>query len=64
MSKVNPQAEWEPFYPVPNDENHIKFKKYKNEADKMKNVKFVERLAEYRYYNMNQVVERVLIAEG
>ena len=60
MSTVNPPAEEEPCYPIPNDENHIKFKKYKNEEDKLKNVKFICRLAEYKYYNMDQVVGNVL----
>ena len=56
-----PTFKGDPYYPIPNDENHIKFKKYKNEADKLKNVKFVGRLAEYKYYNMDQIVERTFL---
>ena len=38
--------------------------KYKNEADKLKDVIFIGRLAEYRYYNMDEVVERALQASA
>jgi len=61
VSTEYPTMIGDPYYPIPNDENHIKFKKYKNEADKLKNVKFIGRLAEYKYYNMDQVVERIFL---
>jgi len=50
----------DPYYPIPNDENHCMFEKYKNEADKLEKVKFIGRLAEYKYYNMDQVILKVL----
>lgn len=46
----------EPFYPVPTEENRKKYKDYKSESEKLKNVIFCGRLAEYQYYNMDQVV--------
>ena len=57
-----PTAEGDPYYPIPRDENEALFKKYKSLADCEKNVTFVGRLAEYRYYNMDQVVGAALNA--
>ncbi|WP_422393199.1 UDP-galactopyranose mutase [Neomoorella humiferrea] len=34
------------------------YSRYENEARKLKGVYFVGRLAEYRYYNMNEAVAR------
>lgn len=45
----------EPYYPIPKAENNELFAKYKAEADKLKNVYFVGRLADYKYYNMDQI---------
>jgi len=60
ISKEYPQMKGESFYPIPNNENDLLFEKYYGETKKMKDVIFVGRLAEYKYYNMDQVVERVL----
>lgn len=57
-----PTAEGDPYYPIPRDENEILFKKYKVLADQEERVTFVGRLAEYRYYNMDQVVGAALNA--
>lgn len=46
----------EPFYPVNDTENNAKYNLYKNLADKEKNIIFGGRLAEYKYYNMDQVI--------
>lgn len=50
----------EPYYPIPNDENHKLYKSYKKLAEQEKNTIFLGRLAEYKYYNMDQIVESVL----
>jgi UDP-galactopyranose mutase len=50
----------EPMYPVNDDENNKKYLKYKNLSLKEKNVYFGGRLAEYRYYDMHQVIESAL----
>ncbi len=50
----------EPYYPIPNDENAALYKLYANEANKLKTVNFVGRLATYRYYNMDQVIAQAL----
>lgn len=55
-----PQSEGDPYYPVPRPENRELFQKYKDEADKLQTVTFVGRLAQYQYYNMDQVVAAAL----
>jgi UDP-galactopyranose mutase len=57
-----PQAEGDPYYPVPRPENEAIFKRYEALAQKERNVTFVGRLAQYRYYNMDQVVGAALAA--
>jgi len=49
-----------PCYPIPKKENFKLYERYKGETDKLENVIFIGRLAEYRYYNMDEVVGRVL----
>ena len=48
--------ETEPYYPVNDEENNSKYQQYKSEADKLKNIYFGGRLAEYKYYDMHQVI--------
>lgn len=55
-----PQAEGDPYYPVPRPENAEIYNKYKKLADETPNVHFVGRLATYKYYNMDQVVAQAL----
>jgi UDP-galactopyranose mutase len=50
----------EPYYPVNDAENTEKYLKYKNLADHEKSVIFGGRLAEYKYYDMHQVIESAL----
>jgi UDP-galactopyranose mutase len=50
----------EPFYPVNDAVNNEKYTKYKLRADKEKRVFFGGRLAEYKYYDMHQVIESAL----
>jgi len=57
-----PQAEGDPYYPVPRAENEALFKRYEELAKQEPNVTFVGRLAQYRYYNMDQVVGAALAA--
>jgi len=58
--KEYPISRGEPFYPVPRKQNERLYKKYAREADKLKNTYFVGRLAQYKYYNMDQVVREAL----
>ncbi len=55
-----PQAEGDPYYPVPRPENEDLYQRYKQLAAREANVFFVGRLAQYRYYNMDQVVAAAL----
>lgn len=55
-----PCADGEPFYPVPRPENEALYQRYKALAAAETRVSFVGRLAEYRYYNMDQVVGAAL----
>jgi len=55
-----PTADGDPYYPVPRPENADLYRKYKELADATPNVRFVGRLATYRYYNMDQVVAQAL----
>lgn len=57
-----PTAVGDPYYPIPRDENEKLFKQYQGLANAEENVTFVGRLAEYRYYNMDQVVGAALNA--
>lgn len=59
-----PQAEGDPYYPVPRAENEALFKQYAELAEKEAGVTFIGRLAQYRYYNMDQVVAAALKAAG
>jgi UDP-galactopyranose mutase len=55
-----PQAEGDPYYPVPRKENAEVYAKYKQLADATPDVHFVGRLATYKYYNMDQIVAQAL----
>ena len=57
-------SEWkpgdEPYYPVNDEKNGALYKKYKELADKEKNIIFGGRLGEYKYYDMDAVIASVL----
>lgn len=57
-----PQDDGDPYYPVPRAENEALYKRYEKLAEKESSVTFVGRLAQYRYYNMDQVVGAALAA--
>lgn len=54
----------EPYYPIPRKENQDLYQKYAQLAESQRNVFFVGRLAQYRYYNMDQVVAAALKTSG
>lgn len=53
-------GETEPYYPVNDLDNNSKYEKYKLESEKLDKVYFGGRLAEYKYYDMHQVIESAL----
>ena len=55
-----PCADGEPYYPFPTKDCKARFALYEEDMKKEKNVVFLGRLAEYRYYNMDAVVRRAL----
>lgn len=59
-----PKAAGEPYYPIPRPENEALYKRYRALANAEAGVKFVGRLAQYRYYNMDQVVGAALKTAG
>lgn len=50
----------EPYYPVPNEKNLSLYEKYKVHANLEKNVYFIGRLANYKYFNMDQAIKNSL----
>ena len=60
-------TEWkpgiEPYYPVNDERNSLLYNRYKALAEREPNVIFGGRLAEYRYYDMAPIVEKVLQME-
>ena len=60
-------TEWqdgmEPFYPVNDERNTQLYEQYKQLADHETNVIFGGRLAEYKYYDMAPIIEKVLELE-
>lgn len=54
------QAGMEPFYPVNDEKNNALYLKYKALSDKEPNIIFGGRLAEYKYYDMAPIIEKVL----
>ena len=57
-------SEWkvgdEPYYPVNDEKNDGLYKKYKELADREKKVIFGGRLGEYKYYDMDAVIDSAL----
>ena len=60
IMKEFPKAEGEPYYPFPTPDCRAQYELYRKEMEAEKNVYFLGRLAEYRYYNMDAVVRRAL----
>ncbi|MDH4394269.1 MAG: UDP-galactopyranose mutase [Limnobacter sp.] len=55
-----PTDQGDPYYPVPRPENEARFKRYAALAEQEVDVTFVGRLAQYRYFNMDQCVGAAL----
>ena len=61
-------SEWkvgdEPYYPVNDEKNRSLYEKYRALAEKEAHVTFGGRLGEYKYYDMDAVIERALDFAG
>tara|TARA_Y100000310_G_scaffold316318_1_gene367875 strand:- start:10752 stop:11855 length:1104 start_codon:yes stop_codon:yes gene_type:complete len=58
--KEFPSQQGDPFYPILNNKNQELYLKYKQEADKLDNIYFIGRLAQYKYLDMDQVINGAL----
>ncbi len=61
VSREYPSASGDPYYPIPCAESRALYARYARLAALQPNVTFAGRLAEYRYYNMDQVVASALM---
>ena len=59
-----PQAAGDPYYPIPRKENAEIYRRYEALAKAQTHVRFVGRLATYKYYNMDQIVAQSLAEYG
>lgn len=50
----------EPYYPINDDKNNALYQKYQQLAQKLPDVLFAGRLGEYRYYDMDKVIQSAL----
>jgi UDP-galactopyranose mutase len=55
-----PMSKGDPYYPINDDENNEKYKQYKNLMDQETKYIFGGRLADYKYYDMHQVIGSAL----
>jgi UDP-galactopyranose mutase len=55
-----PCDDGEPYYPVPNEKNRQLYEKYRQLATMEKNVYFIGRLANYKYFNMDAAIRNSL----
>ena len=57
-------SEWkegdEPYYPVNDEKNNKLYEKYRELAEKEEDIIFGGRLGEYKYYDMDKVIEKAL----
>lgn len=63
ISKEYSCSDGEPYYPVLNDRNLNLYEKYKKLAEELrekKNIHFIGRLANYKYFNMDQAIKNAL----
>jgi UDP-galactopyranose mutase len=49
-----------PYYPIPKEENTKLYEKYRKFASEFSNLSLIGRLAEYRYYDMHDIIVRSL----
>ena len=55
-----PGTKEEPYYPVLTEQSQMQAAAYKKRADAIKDFYYCGRLADFKYYNMDQALERAL----
>ena len=58
--KYDPKGSIDPYYPIPTVETAALYKQYEEQAAQFKNLVLCGRLADYKYYNMDQAIAAVL----
>ena len=63
ISKEYPRGKGDPYYPIANSKNSAIYKKYEKliNNEKKNNVFFEGRLAKYKYFNTDEVIENALV---
>ncbi len=61
LGREYPSATGDPYYPIPRPDNRELYRKYATLAAAQRHVTFVGRLAEYKYFNMDQAVASALV---
>ncbi len=56
----DPFANAEPYYPILTEKNNAMYEKYRNELENVENLYLGGRLADFKYYNMDQTLERAI----
>jgi UDP-galactopyranose mutase len=59
-AKEIPTDEGEPYYPVPTERNRELYRLYTKMAEGLRGVHFIGRLANYKYFNMDQAVRNAM----
>lgn len=57
---VGEDSDVEPYYPIPTPKSQSIYEKYRSEINQYHNIKWCGRLAEYKYYNMDQTIDSAL----
>ena len=57
-------TETEPYYPVLTEASNVMYETYRQKASRVKNLFFCGRLADFRYYNMDEALNRALVYAG
>jgi len=58
--KEYPSDNGEPYYPVPTEKNKQLYKTYKSLSENERNIHMIGRLANYKYFNMDQAIRNAL----
>lgn len=57
---INNKKYCNPYYPIVSNDNLKQYELYKQKLSQLSNITLCGRLAEYKYYNMDAVIERAL----
>ncbi|MBV4428303.1 UDP-galactopyranose mutase [Clostridium tyrobutyricum] len=60
IMKEYSKSEGDPYYPIPKKENNALYRRYEKESQELDNTYFIGRLANYKYFNMDAVINDAL----